>query len=175
MPRPQVLLPGIPLRIGLHLNYQSANQYNSTTYPACTDRYVQNIAGQVKKGWIPLWIKVTIWFQWFRDLTSEDGNLLPKLQQPSAASPKSLQNHPAISVRTLRREPCQSIISHPNRLFSFPQSSREFAGRRAGVGYSAVEIASSSANRWPGSRFFCRRSASTANPCHVVSPEPAAW
>ena len=56
-----------------------------------------------------------------------------------------------ISAMTFRNESCQSIILHPNRSLSLLQSIREFAGRFAGVGYSAVVIASISANRTPGS------------------------
>src|SRR5215469_536924 len=78
------------------------------------------------------------------------------------------------SAITSRSESCQSIMVHPNRSASLTQLIREFAGRRAGVGYSAVEIASTRANLVPGSSSLARPIASAANPCHVVPPAPVA-
>ena len=65
-------------------------------------------------------------------------------------------------------------IFHPNRSISFPQFIREFIGRFAGVGYSALVIASMFAKRVFGSAFCSKRTAWVANPCHVVSPAPTA-
>src|ERR1051326_9148834 len=53
------------------------------------------------------------------------------------------------------------------------QSSREFAGRRAGVGNSAVVIGAIDS----GALALCRDASSKtarASPCQLVSPEPAA-
>jgi hypothetical protein len=69
---------------------------------------------------------------------------------------------------------CQSIIRNPNTRSSFPQSRLEFAGRCAGVGYSAVEIGCTVANFNRGLRRWSVSTAAEANPYQVVSPEPAA-
>ena len=52
-----------------------------------------------------------------------------------------------ISSKTCRRDSRQSIMRQPSFFSNFLQSRREFAGRRAGVGYSSVDMASTSANR----------------------------
>ncbi len=67
-----------------------------------------------------------------------------------------------------------SGIFHPSTRSSFPQSILEFNGRLAGVGYSAVVIASTVASFAPGSSLCNSAIAAPANPYHVVSPLPLA-
>ena len=79
-----------------------------------------------------------------------------------------------ISSITCSSDSRQSIIGHPNTRSSLAQFSREFAGLRAGVGYSAVEMGSTRASFAPGSRRCNASTAAEANPNQVVSPAPPA-
>ena len=75
----------------------------------------------------------------------------------------------AISVRQSRRAIFQSESGIPNRVLSLSQFNREFLGRGAGSGYSAV-VTGINLGRLIDLRnpLFSASSIAFANPCHEV-------
>ncbi len=78
-------------------------------------------------------------------------------------------------MKTWAREVCQAGRVRLKVWWSLVQSRRLLAGRRAGVGNSAVGMGMGSAKGMAGWRMRAWRMISWAKPCQVVEPELVAW